>query len=280
MSEHVATILGAMGLVETVTEFVYAWVRKSFTPFENVFFLTCGSFELFGELAAIFLSARYVWSAGYGGEDLVDTMGVILKDPIHNLAYPHRDAGVIDKSLLAASSVGVMVSNIPVLLWATFYPVWGGFSGDVGARFLLSIISCFFVASQHVVRFGCKSREQEVPFWVRTCFFCSKYALCKGFEVFWLISKSDRLAPDELGKALITFQVVELLSVAIVIARAFTSQAYDEAAGLAVDQALPKALVIVLQVSSVDLQPRISHGEGVAASLRSRGEALVAKVRL
>ncbi|CAN0158319.1 unnamed protein product [Ectocarpus sp. 12 AP-2014] len=138
MSEHVATVLGAMGLAETITEFVYALVvRKSFTPFESVFFLTGGSFELAGELVAVALGARYAWQAHYGSEDLVDTIGVVLKDPIHNLAYPHRDAGVIVTALLAASSVGVMISNVPVLLWASCFPVWGRFSGEIGVRLLL-----------------------------------------------------------------------------------------------------------------------------------------------
>lgn len=114
----------AIGLAETITEFVYSLLLlKSFTPFESIFFLTGGFFELAGELVAVTLGARYVWQANYCREDLVATMGVVLKDPIHNLAYPHRDAGVIVTAFLAASSLGVMVSNVPVLLWATLFPV-------------------------------------------------------------------------------------------------------------------------------------------------------------
>lgn len=97
-------------------------------------------------------------------------------------------------------------------------------------------------------------------------------------EVYLLISKSNRLAPDELGKALITFQVVELImSVAVVIARALTSKVYDEATGLVVDQALPKAAIVVLRVSGADLQLQTSQNKGVAAFLHNRGVALVSK---
>ncbi|CAN0092693.1 unnamed protein product [Scytosiphon promiscuus] len=278
MSEHVATVLGAIGLAETITEFVYALaLRKSFTPFESIFFLTGGSFELVGELVAVALGMRYVWQANYGSEDFVDNMGVVLKDPIHNLAYPHRDAGVIVTALLAASSVGVMISNVPVLLWATFFPVWGDFSGDVGVRLLLSIVSSLCMSSQFLLQVACKRRGEEIPFWMRTCIFCLKYSLGKGVEVYLLISKSNRLAPDELGKALITFQMIELLSVAVVIARALTSKVYSEATGLAADQALPKAAVIVLRVSGADLQLQTSQNKGIAASLHNRGVALVSK---
>lgn len=79
--------LGAIGLAETITEFLYALVlRKSFTPFESLFFLTGGSFELVGELVAVTLGIRYVWQANYGRDDLVDNMGVVLKDSNHSTA--------------------------------------------------------------------------------------------------------------------------------------------------------------------------------------------------
>ena len=233
MSQHVVHFLGFMGLVETIVEFVYIFaLRKAFTPFEGIFFLTDGSCEMLGEVFAVVLGGRHVFQEYRGNVNVVDMFVVALKDPMHNMAYPHPSSEEPDLGLLSAASVGITVSNLSLFFWAIFLPFWGDFQGEDVSRVLLSALSCLFVTGVLVVNALDARRIQargETTVSDRTwiCAFSAKYALRKAFGVYLVISNSDRLAPDELGYALIGFQVLELASVLLVLLKALITDVYD-----------------------------------------------------
>ena len=237
MSQHVVHFLGFMGLVETIVEFVYIFaLRDAFTPFEGIFFLADGTCEIVGELFAVVLGGRHVFQEYRGNVNVVDMFVVALKDPIHNMAYPHPSSDAPDKVLLSAASMGITVSNLSLFVWAIFFPFWGDFQGEDAVRVLLSALSCLFVTGVLVVnaldarRIQARGESREVSTvsdttWIGA--FSAKYALRKAFGVYLVISNSDRLAPDELGYALIGFQVLELASVSMVLLKAFITNVYD-----------------------------------------------------
>ncbi|CAN0323391.1 unnamed protein product [Pylaiella littoralis] len=237
MSQHVVHFLGFMGLVETIVEFVYTFaLRKDFTSFEWIFFLADRSCEMLGEVFAVFLGGRHVVQKYHRNVNVVDMFGVALKDPIHNMAYPHPSSEEPDLGLLSAASTGITVSNLSIFFWAIFFPFWGDFQGEEVARVLLSTLSCLFIVGVLVVnavdvlRIEARGETREVSTvsdgtWI--CAFSAKYALRKAFGVYLLISNSDRLAPDDLGYALIGSHVLEYVSVLFVFLKALITDVYD-----------------------------------------------------
>ena len=54
MWDIVIQVFGTFGLEATIVEFIYVVTnRENFTNFEEVFFLTAGSFEMLGEVASV-----------------------------------------------------------------------------------------------------------------------------------------------------------------------------------------------------------------------------------
>lgn len=210
----VLQVLGTVGLVETVVEFAYVITnRENFTPFEEVFFLTSGCIEMLGEVLFLLMGIRILLLHK-------DCKGVkaLVQDPVHNVAKAFLDevqGKNAEKQYGVYSAVSICVSVLPLPVWATFWPVWGSLfdgDGDEGLRLALSICSlgliCVFVF------FGCKQDDM----YAATVVVFVMYAMEKVFEEYILLSDLERLIPGDLGKALVGFQMTEILSVVFILA--------------------------------------------------------------
>ena len=69
MWDIVIQVFGTFGLEATIVEFIYVVTnRENFTNFEEVFFLTAGSFEMLGKVASV-AGALYIASKdGFSSE--------------------------------------------------------------------------------------------------------------------------------------------------------------------------------------------------------------------
>lgn len=215
-------LLGTVGLVETVVEFTYVVTnRENFTPFEEIFFLASGCIEMLGEV--IFLVAG-IWEC-FRQRDCEGSRALV-KDPIHNIASGVLDGNVDNYNVLSLFAIWVSVLSLPI--WASFWPAWGRLfdgDGDEVLRFALSTCSLYLVGIMLIQ--GYRGYDSSAD---RTSLFKTyatgksgatvfvAYAMEKTFEVYILLSDLDRLCPGDLGKALVGFQLTEILSVALILA--------------------------------------------------------------
>lgn len=116
------------------------------------------------------------------------------------------------------SYLAIGISVLSLLVWATFWPVWGSSfegDGDDGLRLALSTSS--------VVLFGvvilpiCCRCSSDNTIGLALVVVLFMYAMEKIFEVYILLSDLERLCPGDLGKALVGFQSTEILSVIVIL---------------------------------------------------------------
>lgn len=209
-------VLGTAGLVETVVEFTYVVTnRESFTPFEEVFFLTSGSIEMLGEVLFLMVGL-YIFL----GEKDCNRAKALLRDPVHNCARVAFDEAAdtdtakgFEDDYYRGSAFAIVISVLSLPVWATFWPVWGSLfdgDGDGGLRLALSICSLALCCT--LLFLACKGKEDPAVYVVFVM-----YAMEKVFEVYILLSDLERLCPGDLGKALVAFELTEILSVAYIV---------------------------------------------------------------
>lgn len=214
----VLQVLGTFGLIETVVEFTYVLTnRDNFTTFEEVFFLTSGCIEMLGEVVFLLVGITIFFQDK-------DCKGVraLVQDPVHNLAKAIFDEAAKNESETNGEYVGwsliaIFISVLSLPVWATFWPVWGGSfdgDGDDGLRLALSICSLALIYIWILI--SCKEREISLDQGLYVLFIM--YAIEKVFEEYILLSDLERLCPGDLGKALVAFQLAEIMSVAFILA--------------------------------------------------------------
>ncbi|CAM9386703.1 unnamed protein product [Choristocarpus tenellus] len=219
-------VLGTAGVVETLVEFYYVVTQRDiFTQFEETYFLTTGSLELAGEVFALALGLLIVKRHGQD-LSLPKIAQLAARDPIHILAHPKGERGKLAKHILRIGFLGVGVSVISLIPWALFLPVWGPFEGDDTLRLALSTVSASSLLVCLFASCGMGSSvHRDNSLFVSAAVL---YAVQKIFEVYLLISRMDRLAPSDLGKTLIVFQLTELLSVLVVVLRVVCGSGYEK----------------------------------------------------
>ena len=88
MWDIVIQVLGTFGLAATIVGFIYVVTnRDTFTNFEEVFFLTAGSFEMLGKVVFLF----GLWIATEDNFSL-KVLKSLIKDPVHNMASAKESA--------------------------------------------------------------------------------------------------------------------------------------------------------------------------------------------
>lgn len=184
-----------------------------------MFFLTTVVFESGAEL--LFLSVGYCWLRRHS--NLRTSVKTLSKDPVHHIAAVATDsADDISWELSALSHASIVLSLVPLLAWLTFFPVWGSsFSGvnDQDLREALSICSLVgvgaFVFSSARAVVSSLGVDRQSAMDVVVAIGMVLYAMQKCFVVYVLLSNLERLCPNVLGKALIAFLCLEVVSVAI-----------------------------------------------------------------
>lgn len=121
MATYVLQVLGTVGIIETIVEFSYAVVKiNDFTPFEKVFFLVSGTFEMVGELFVLCCMVKTM----LGKDDAPEACEVAknyVKDPIHIYAFsPWEGEDGYDNDLEEGVGVAIILALAPTLFWWGF----------------------------------------------------------------------------------------------------------------------------------------------------------------
>lgn len=187
-----------------------------------MFFSTTVAFEIAAEL--LFFCVGVCWLRRHS--NLRTSVKTLAKDPVHHVAAVATDAAEDTcREFSVLSLAAIAVSLLPLLVWATFLPVWGtslGGSGGGDVRTALSVCSLVGLVSFAVAGARARlapsgfERQMAMDLLVATGFVL--YATQKIFEVYVLMSSVDRLCPGVLGKALVAFLSVEVVSVFLVVA--------------------------------------------------------------
>lgn len=213
-------VFGAAGLIETVVQFTYALTnRENFTAFEEWYFLTSGCCEVAGE--AVFLVAG-LWLVARNPDPSKRGVGLssLAKDPVHCMAGSSFEAtsgkvNEANENYARLSFLGVLLSVLSFLAWASFWAVWGDDfdgDGDEGVRWALSICALALT----IIFLACWLwRKDESYYMLGTVMIM--YAAGKGFQVYILATDLERMSPSDLGASLIILQAIEILSMAIVL---------------------------------------------------------------
>lgn len=215
----VMQVLGAAGLVETVVEFTYVLTnRHNFTPFEEVFFLASGCTEMLAEVVFLLMVVRITFR-----DRNFKVVKSVVRDPIHNLAKRAFDltAGKeleeIAGDYVDGAILTLLVAALPLPVWATFWPVWGElFDGDGDDGLRLALSSCSLGLYCVWIYFSCREKTLTGT---ASCLVFVVYAMEKAFEVCVLLSDVERLCAGGLGKALLALLLVEISSLAFILAR-------------------------------------------------------------
>ncbi|CAN0163821.1 unnamed protein product [Ectocarpus fasciculatus] len=223
--EVAVQVFGAAGLVETVVEVAYVVTNlHRFTIFEEWYFLASVSFEVVGELLFLFAGVCLLSRTS----NRRTTAKALTKDPVHHVAAVATDSDYMSWEFAALSLASTFVSLLPLLAWATFFPVWwDSFAGDdEGLRVALSAFSLTGVvallASAEMARRSSPGFERQRTMDTLVVVGVVSYATQKAFEVCVLATGWDRLCTGALCRALVVLLTVEILSVAFAVVVIFS----------------------------------------------------------
>lgn len=190
------------------------------------YFLASVSFEVAGEL--LFLMAGICLLSRTSNRRT--TAKALTKDPVHHVAAVATDSDYMSWEFAALSLASTVVSLLPLLAWATFFPVWGksvaGDDDDEDLRVALSAFSLTGVvallASAERARRSSPGSERQRAMDTVVVIGVVSYATQKAFEVCVLVSGWERLCLGVLGRALVVLLTVETLSVAFAVVVIFS----------------------------------------------------------
>jgi len=233
----IGQVLGLCGLAGTIVEFIYVWTNTDkFTNFEGVFFLMTGTFEMLGEV--IYVARCLIFTLTNWTFPVKSVAETLAKDPIH-IAVLLNDrvrAGIYGKNqqeleawkyeeaAVECSLSSIVISTLPMLPWALFFPVWGPrFDGDECPRLALSIFSLGLIVLQVLAARTSSDWTRLIPLMS----LCAVYTAGKVVEMYVILSHADRLIKSDLGWWLVGLQVTEVLSIVFYYGRI----AYNEWGG-------------------------------------------------
>ncbi|CAM9404426.1 unnamed protein product [Choristocarpus tenellus] len=188
LMDFLLAVLGVIGLAESIAEFVWVMLNlDKLEDFNRLFFVLTSSCEMAGLLVSFFVCCTV---------GLVELRAsFFLADPIHNtraaLLKPLEESNQAPIGAVEAASIGLMISVIPSVVWASFYPVWGGdFEEDDDRRILLCTASCI-VMIVALISGCCRGfhLNGDCLGWL-TCF-TAWYVLQKVFEAVYLTNDDE-----------------------------------------------------------------------------------------
>lgn len=223
MTTHLVQVLGAAGIVETIVEFSYALVNlEEFTSFERVFFLVSGSAEMAGEVTVLWWMTKRMLKK----DNVADACKVAkdyVRDPMHIWCFsPWWEEEGYDFDLEDGAVRALALSLLPSLFWWVILSIMvfgSGFESDGDGDVMLVLFAAslgFFLSFVVCLLLVLLVYPNGYPFY--SCL----YSMQKIFEIYLLLSRRERLASDVLGVLLICFQLLELVSCALVVGKFIT----------------------------------------------------------
>ena len=214
--------LGRVGLIGTLVEFLYALINlEDFTPFERAFFVASGTFEMVGVLCILAFMRKAILRQN-NAPVAWELVKKYVNDPILTLANSlwGCEEGY-DDELETGARFAIISSSAPVVFWwlALTIMVFGaGFVGD-GDDHIMGVLAavsfCIFLG--FVVVGSLCMAGIRLPRYLTEghAVLPYLYSVQKVFGLYLCLSRKDRLPSDELGKALIGFQLERLVVCAV-----------------------------------------------------------------
>ncbi|CAN0089861.1 unnamed protein product [Ascophyllum nodosum] len=221
-------VFGAVALAQTAVGFAYAMENtEAFTNFEKVFFLLHSSMEVAAEALFLLMTLTTLYAEERccncmidGGEDLMEGIKSWTRDALHNAVSRDAVMGVNDFS--APAFFALLLSLLSVVLWATFYPVWGfsseGESEDV--RLALSIASAACVAIVLLMPLFCIRNDRLDRYVNNSIYFA--FGVEKVFVLYFLLADVERLCAGPLGRTFVALLLLEIFSICVILVRVCT----------------------------------------------------------
>lgn len=221
-------VLGTAGIVETIVEFSYALVNlEDFTPFERLFFLVSGGAEVIGEMTVLSWMIKMMIKKD-NAADACRVAKDYVRDPIHIWCFsPWWEEPGYDFDLEDGAVRALALSLLPTLFWWVVLAIMvfvSGFESDGDGEIMLALsavslgFSLFFAVS-----LCCSLLDYPNGY----PFYACLYSVQKVFEVYFLLSRRERLATSELGVLLFVFQLVELVSCALIVGKFILAKYFE-----------------------------------------------------
>lgn len=193
--------------------------RRKFNDFEEAFLLTTTGFETAAEIFFL-LAGISVYSSG----TRKGFWRAMATNPVHHYARALLLGGSRERinQYFTAANVAMFVALSSLLPWALFCPVWGP-AFDAESEDVMMALSAWSCAGVVMLILSvvfsvplydfCRHSSDWSQVMFHSILGLSLYVSIKVFEVYVLLSDTERLCSGAFGKALVGLQLSEILSV-------------------------------------------------------------------